>query len=164
MAQLSGADFARLLQDELARIQAFTQPQTTQPVASGSNQGSHYASPTYSHGATTPELQASPVEAGAAVSSPPKIPIQYLPSEHLSTPETQKVGLSMSSGAVISPTTIKATPDSDPFQGKSLVPVQSQIMTRGAATLSFSLQTPPCLLPTQPGKWLRVSSRRQPPL
>lgn len=75
VAQLSGADFTRLLQDELARIQAFTQPQTTQPVASGSNQGSHYASPTYSHGATTPELQASPVEAGAAVSSPPKIPI-----------------------------------------------------------------------------------------
>lgn len=41
VAQLSGADFAKLLQDELARIQASTKPQTTQSVASGSNQGSH---------------------------------------------------------------------------------------------------------------------------
>ncbi len=81
VAQLSGADFAKLLQDEVARIQASTKPQTTQPVATGSNQGSHYASPAHSPGVTTPELQ----------SSPTKIPIQYLPSEHLSTPEIKKV-------------------------------------------------------------------------
>lgn len=89
VAQLSGADFAKLLQDELARIQASTNPQTPQPVASGSNQESHYASPAHPPGVTTPALQASPVEVGAAVSSPPKI--QYLPYEHLSTPEIQKV-------------------------------------------------------------------------
>ncbi len=81
VAQLSGADFAKLLQDEVARIQASTKPQTTRSVTTGSNQGSHYASPAHSPGVTTPELQ----------SSPTKIPIQYLPSEHLSTPEIKKV-------------------------------------------------------------------------
>ncbi|TKS65786.1 Retrovirus-related Pol polyprotein [Collichthys lucidus] len=88
VARLSGTDFIQLLQDELARIQASTKPQTPQPVASGSNADSHCASPAHLSGVTTPELQASPVEVGAVVSSPLKIP---LPSEHLSTPEIQKV-------------------------------------------------------------------------
>ena len=91
VAQLSGADFAKLLEDELTRIQASTNPQTTQLVTSGSNQGSHYASPAHSPGVTTPELQTSPVEVGAAVSSPLRTPIQHLPSEHFSTPEIQKM-------------------------------------------------------------------------
>lgn len=164
VAQLSGANFAKLLQDELARIQASTKPQTPQPVASGSNRGSHYASPTHSPGVTTPELQASPVGVDAAVLSPPKIPIQYLPSEHLSTPEVQKVVVEhviKSSGL---PHHYEGNTRLRPFSGKIPCSSAESDYDTWRSNVDFSLQTPPCLLPTQPGKWLRVSSRWQPPL
>lgn len=100
VAQLSGADFEKVLLDELARIQESTKPKTTEPGASGISQESQHTSPvrivdatpfdrgdnqTHSHEGDSP-----PLEAGAAI-SPPRNPIQYLPSEHLSTPEIQKV-------------------------------------------------------------------------
>ena len=98
VAQLSGADFEKLLLDELARIQESTKPETTEPETSEINQPQH-ASPIHT-AAVNPidigdnhsaERSTPPLEVGAAVSSPPRNPIQYLPSEHLSTPEIQKV-------------------------------------------------------------------------
>lgn len=77
--------------------------------------------------------------------SPHENSIQYLPSEHLSTPEVQKVVVEHVSKNSDLPLHYHGNTDSDPSQVESPVPVQSLITTRGAATLSFSLQTLPCL-------------------
>lgn len=101
VAHLSGAEFEKVLLDELARIQESTKPKITEPDASGINQGSQDTSPAHMPDATSvntrgsqilsPERDSPPLEVGAAMPSSHKNPNHYLPSEHLSTPEIQRV-------------------------------------------------------------------------
>ena len=149
VAQLSGADFEKVLLDELVRIQESTKPKTTEPDASGIRHESQYVIPAHIAD-TTPtnirdnqthphELDSPPLEVGAVVSSPPRNPTEHIPSEHLSTPEIQKEVFEH----VIKNSDLPLYYHHS--QVESPVPVQSLITTRGAATLSFSLQTLPCL-------------------
>lgn len=100
VAHLSGAEFEKVLLDELARIQESTKPKITEPDASGVNQESQHTSPAHIPDVTpvnpngqilSPGRDSSPIEEGAAVSPSPRNATQYLSPEHISTPEIQKV-------------------------------------------------------------------------
>lgn len=146
----SGADFEMVLLDEIARTPESTKPKTTE---SGIGHESQHVSPAHIAD-TTPtnvgdnqshshERDSPSHEVVAAVLSPHKNSIQYLPCEHLSTPEIQKVEHVSKNSDL--PLRYDGNIDSDPSQVESPVPVQSLITICGAATLSFSLQTLPCL-------------------
>lgn len=91
VAHLSGTDFEKVLLDELARIQETTKPKTPKPDASGINRESHHASPMHTVDVTPMNIGENQTHSPECGSSPLRIPTQYLPSEHLSTPEIQKV-------------------------------------------------------------------------
>lgn len=81
-AKLSGADFEKVLLEELAKIQKSTKSSTTEPETDASI-GSDL---TDSH-----EHDSFPFPVGAEASSLPRKHALYLPPEQLTTPEVQKV-------------------------------------------------------------------------
>ncbi len=99
VARLRGADFGKVLLDELARIQESTKPKTTEPDASGMRTESQHPSPAHTadamaagdHQTHPHECDSPSPEVGASMSPPPRHQTQYLPPELLTTPDIQKV-------------------------------------------------------------------------
>lgn len=107
VAKLSGADFEKVLLDELTRIRESAKPQTAEP---GTPKTDH--EPPLTSDLTPPQVMTKPVQTpvkvvtdethsqehdslsllvGAEALPSPKKPGLYLPSEHLTTHEVQKV-------------------------------------------------------------------------